>query len=216
MSVRQKFTIISIIVSLSIIILALFWTSALWFLMVILPLIGLGIHDIIQSKHTILRLYPVVGHIRFLLESIRPEIQQYFVENDTSGTPFSREFRALVYQRAKGQRDTRPFGTQFDIYRSGYEWIDHSLSPAPVNDINPRVRFGSSDSTHPYDASPLNISAMSFGALSQNAIMALNKGARIGNFAHNTGEGGISPYHLKHGGDLIWQVGTGYFGCRNF
>ena len=215
MSVRQKFTIISIIVFLSIIILALFWTSALWSLMVILPLIGLGIHDIIQRKHTILRLYPVVGHIRFLLESIRPEIQQYFVENDTSGTPFSREFRALVYQRAKGQRDTRPFGTQFDIYRSGYEWLDHSLSPTPVNDKNPRVRFGNSDSNQPYDASPLNISAMSFGALSQNAIMALNKGARIGNFAHNTGEGGISPYHLKHGGDLIWQVGTGYFGCRN-
>jgi glutamate synthase domain-containing protein 2 len=215
MSVRQRFTIISITASLSIIILAFFWTSALWLFMVILPLIGLGIRDMIQSKHTILRIYPVIGHFRFLLESIRPEIQQYFVEDDTSGTPFSREFRTLVYQRAKGQRDTRPFGTQFDIYRSGYEWIDHSLSPRPVNDKNPRVRFGSSDSNQPYDASPLNISAMSFGALSQNAIMALNKGAKTGNFAHNTGEGGLSPYHLKHGGDLIWQIGTGYFGCSN-
>lgn len=215
MSVRQQFIIISTIVVLSIIILALFWTSTLWLLMVILPLIGLGIYDMAQSKHTILRLYPVIGHIRFLFESIRPEIQQYFVETNTSGTPFSREFRALVYQRAKGQRDTRPFGTQFDIYRNGYEWIDHSLSPTTINDKNYRIRFGSSDSNQPYYASPLNISAMSFGALSQSAIMALNKGAKIGNFAHNTGEGGISPYHLKYEGDLIWQIGTGYFGCRN-
>ena len=183
--------------------------------MFILPVIGLGIYDMIQSKHTILQIYPVIGHFRYLFESIRPEIQQYFVEDDTSGTPFSREFRSLVYQRAKGQRDTRPFGTQFDVYRNGYEWIDHSLSPKSVNDKDPRVRFGSSDSNQPYDASPLNISAMSFGALSQSAIMALNKGARVGGFAHNTGEGGISPYHLKYGGDLIWQIGTGYFGCRN-
>ena len=215
MSIRQQFTIISITVSLSIIILAFFWAKALWLFMVILPVISLGIYDLIQSKHTILQIYPVIGHFRYLFESIRPEIQQYFVENDTSGTPFSREFRSLVYQRAKGQRDTRPFGTQFDVYRNGYEWIDHSLSPKSVNERNPRVRFGSSDSNQPYDASPLNISAMSFGALSQNAIMALNRGARVGGFAHNTGEGGLSPYHLKHGGDLIWQIGTGYFGCRN-
>ena len=215
MSVRKLFTIISIIGFLSAILLAVFWSNTLWLFIVILPLIGLGIYDIVQRKHTILRLYPVVGHFRFLLESIRPEIQQYFVEDNTSGTPFSREFRSLVYQRAKGQRDTRPFGTQFDVYRNGYEWIDHSLAPKSAHNKNPRIRFGSPDSKQPYCASPLNISAMSFGALSQNAIMALNKGAKIGGFAHNTGEGGLSPYHLKYGGDLIWQIGTGYFGCRN-
>ncbi len=203
------------LVSLVIIFLAIHWTSPLWLFIVVLPLIGLGIYDIVQSKHTILRLYPVIGHLRYLFEAIRPEIQQYFVEDNTSGKPISREFRELVYQRAKGERDTRPFGTQFDVYRNGYEWIDHSLSPKSVYDKNPRICFGGSDCNLPYEASPLNISAMSFGALSQSAIMALNKGAKIGNFAHNTGEGGISPYHLKHGGDLIWQIGTGYFGCRN-
>jgi len=215
MSVRELFAIISTIVSLSIIIWAMFWPNAYWLFIIFLPLIGLGIYDMVQRKHTILRIYPVIGHLRYLFESIRPEIQQYFVEDDTSGKPISREFRSLVYQRAKGQRDTRPFGTQFDVYRNGYEWIDHSLAPKPVHNKNPRIRFGSSDSNLPYDASPLNISAMSFGALSRNAIMALNKGAKIDGFAHNTGEGGLSPHHLKHGGDLIWQIGTGYFGCRN-
>ena len=215
MSVRKLFTITSILASLATILLATLWLNALWLFIVIFPLIGLGIYDMAQNKHTILRLYPVVGHLRYLFEAIRPEIQQYFVEDDTSGTPISREFRSLVYQRAKGQRDTRPFGTQFSVYRNGYEWIDHSLSPKSVCNKNPRIHFGGSDCSLPYDLSPLNISAMSYGALSQNAIMALNKGAKIGNFAHNTGEGGISPYHLKHGGDLIWQIGTGYFGCRN-
>ncbi|MHC4857196.1 MAG: FMN-binding glutamate synthase family protein [Planctomycetota bacterium] len=168
-----------------------------------------------QRNHTVLRLYPVIGHLRYLFESIRPEIQQYFVESDTNGKPISREFRDLVYQRAKGVRDTRPFGTLFDVYHDGCEWINHSLSPQPVQEKDPRVRFGGKDCAQPYVASPLNISAMSFGALSRNAIMALNKGAKSGGFAHNTGEGGISPYHLKYGGDLVWQIGTGYFGCRN-
>lgn len=172
-------------------------------------------YDLIQRKHTLLRIYPVIGHFRYLFESIRPEIQQYFVESDTNGQPVNREFRSLVYQRAKGQRDTRPFGTLFDVYRNGYEWVNHSLAPTVVHEINPRVRFGGSGCSQPYDASPLNISAMSFGALSQHAIMALNHGAKIGCFSHNTGEGGISPYHLKYGGDLVWQIGTGYFGCRN-
>ncbi len=143
----------------------MFWPNALWLFIIFLPLIGLGIYDMVQRKHTILRIYPVIGHLRYLFESIRPEIQQYFVEDDISGKPISREFRSLVYQRAKGQRDTRPFGTQFDVYRNGYEWIDHSLAPKPVHNKNPRIRFGSSDSNLPYDASPLNISAMSFGAL---------------------------------------------------
>jgi len=215
MMVRKLFVTLSIVLPLATLVLAAFWPNAWWLFAIILPLMGLGLYDMVQRKHTILRLYPVVGHFRFVFESIRPEIQQYFVESDTNGQPVSREFRALVYQRAKGQRDTRPFGTQFDVYRDGYEWVNHSLAPRPVNNKNPRIRFGGADCSQPYDASPLNISAMSFGALSQNAIMALNKGAKIDGFAHNTGEGGISPYHLEHGGDLIWQIGTGYFGCRN-
>lgn len=215
MMARKLFVILSIILSLATIALAQFWPNVYWLFVIILPLISLGLYDMVQRKHTILRLYPVIGHIRYLFESIRPEIQQYFVESDTNGQPVSREFRALVYQRAKGQRDTRPFGTVFDVYRNGYEWTNHSLAPKPVPDHHPRIRFGGSDCSQPYEASPLNISAMSFGALSQHAIMALNKGAKAGGFAHNTGEGGISPYHLKYGGDLIWQIGTGYFGCRN-
>lgn len=212
---RKIFVVLSLVVSIFILGLGTIWPNSYLLFIFILPVIGIGIYDLVQRKHTILRIYPVVGHLRFLFESIRPEIQQYFVESDINGQPVSREFRALVYQRAKGQRDTRPFGTVFDVYRNGYEWLNHSLAPKPVLDRDPRIRFGCSDCSQPYDASPLNISAMSFGALSQNAIMALNKGAKIGNFAHNTGEGGISPYHLKHGGDLIWQIGTGYFSCRS-
>ncbi|MFV9614840.1 MAG: FMN-binding glutamate synthase family protein [Gammaproteobacteria bacterium] len=215
MLVRTQFIILSIVIPLATLVLSRFWSGAYWLFIIILPLIGLGLYDLAQRKHTILRLYPVIGRLRYLFESIRPEIQQYFVESDTNGQPINREFRALVYQRAKGQRDTRPFGTLFDVYRNGAEWINHSLAAKPVYDKNPRIHFGGPDCSQPYQASPLNISAMSFGALSQNAIMALNKGAKIGDFFHNTGEGGISPYHLKHGGDLVWQIGTGYFGCRN-
>jgi len=214
MTVRRLFFILSIGAVLAGLIWAAYWPGAYWLFLVILPIIALGIYDMIQRDHTVLRLYPVIGHLRFLLESIRPEIQQYFVESDINGTPFNREFRSLVYQRAKGVLDTRPFGTQFNVYRDGYEWINHSLAPVQVHDRNPRIRFGGADCRQPYDASPLNISAMSFGALSQNAIMALNKGAKAGGFAHNTGEGGLSHHHLKYGGDLIWQIGTGYFGCR--
>jgi glutamate synthase domain-containing protein 2 len=215
MLVRTQFIILSIIVPLATLFLTKFWHNAYWLFIIILPLIFLGLYDLIQRKHTILRIYPVIGRFRYLFESIRPEIQQYFVESDTNGLPISREFRSLVYQRAKGQRDTRPFGTLFDVYRDGAEWVNHSLAPKHVTETNPRIRFGGNDCQQPYDASPLNISAMSYGALSKNAIMALNKGAKIGSFSHNTGEGGISPYHLKNGGDLIWQIGTGYFGCRN-
>ncbi len=215
MIVRMLFFVLSTSISLAILVLAMYWPSAYWLFIVVLPVIAVGLYDMAQRKHTILRLYPVIGHLRFLLEYIRPEIQQYFVESNTNGQPVSREFRALVYQRAKGQRDTRPFGTQFDVYRDGYEWVNHSLAPRSVEVHNPRVRFGEATCSKPYDASPLNISAMSFGALSRNAILALNKGAQTGGFAHNTGEGGISPYHKKYGGDLIWQIGTGYFGCRD-
>jgi glutamate synthase domain-containing protein 2 len=210
MNVRTSFISISIVI-----VIALVWSQLYWGLLIVGPILLLGIYDLIQKNHTVLSLYPVIGHIRYLFESIRPEIQQYFVESDISGRPINREFRALVYQRAKKERDTRPFGTQFDVYRSGYEWINHSLSPVHLEDKHPRVLFGGSDCQKPYLASPMNISAMSYGALSKHAIMALNKGAKLGNFAHNTGEGGLSPYHLKYGGDIIWQIGTGYFGCRD-
>jgi glutamate synthase domain-containing protein 2 len=215
MSAKKSFVLISLSVTFLVFAVAQFWPPAYWLFLVVLPLVLLGIYDIVQKHHTILRIYPVIGHGRYLFESVRKEIQQYFVESDTNGTPISREFRSLVYQRAKKSNDTRPFGTQFDVYRNGYEWVNHSLNPKPVTDRDPRIIFGGPECEKPYAASPLNISAMSYGALSKNAISALNKGAKIGGFSHNTGEGGISPYHLETGGDLVWQIGTGYFGCRN-
>ena len=210
MNTRQLFILASILVCAALLLFKLYWL-----LIVAVPVILLGIYDLLQTRHTILRIYPVIGHMRYLFEAIRPEIQQYFVESNISGRPLNREFRDLVYQRAKNQRDTRPFGTQFDVYRSGYEWINHSLAPVEIDDKHPRIEFGGRECQKPYFASPLNISAMSYGALSKHAIMALNKGASLGKFSHNTGEGGLSPYHLKHGGDIVWQIGTGYFGCRN-
>jgi len=162
----------------------------------------------------VLRNFPVVGHFRYLLEMIRPEINQYFIESNTDGTPFNREQRSVVYQRAKRQLDTLPFGTQWDVYRPGYEWIAHSMLAKTAVEEVPRVLIGGDTCDQPYSASLLNISAMSFGSLSSNAVLALNRGAHEGGFAHNTGEGSVSPHHLKHGGDLIWQIGTGYFGCR--
>ena len=215
MTVRQGFVYISIGIPILLLLASFFWPPIRWLFVIVLPLIALGIYDIMQRKRTVLRLYPVIGRFRYMLEYVRPEIQQYFIETDTNGMPISREFRTLVYQRAKGVRDTRPFGTVFDVYRQGYEWINHSLAPSSKLEKNPRVIFGEANCSQPYAASPLNISAMSYGALSKHAIMALNKGAKKGRFAHNTGEGGATPYHLKYGGDLIWQIGTGYFGCRN-
>ncbi len=175
----------------------------------------LGVHDLLQSRHAILRNFPVLGHFRYLLEMIRPEIQQYFIEGNTDGKPLSREERSLVYQRSKKEIDTLPFGTQQDVYKIGYQWVKHSIVARHVDPETLRVMVGGKDCKQPYSLSILNISAMSFGALSGRAIEALNGGAKDGNFAHNTGEGSISKHHLKHGGDLIWQVGTGYFGCRN-
>lgn len=211
---RQLFVIISIAVSLFIITLSFFWLPALMAFILVGPIIIVGIFDMYQKTKTLRRLYPVVCHFRYFLESFRPEIQQYFIESDTNGMPISREFRTLVYQRAKGVRDTRAFGTVFNVNRVGAEWLNHSLDPEQVHENNPRIIFGEKNCKQPYAASPINISAMSYGSLSKNAIEALNKGAKTDNFAHNTGEGGVSPYHLKHGGDLIWQIGTGYFGCR--
>ncbi|MBO1254694.1 FMN-binding glutamate synthase family protein [Alteromonas sp. 5E99-2] len=215
MTVRQKFVLFIFSSSLLIAAFSILSIYALWAFAIVGPIIAMGLYDMFQAKHSIRRLYPVLGRFRYLLESFRDEIQQYFVESDTSGAPIPREFRSLVYQRAKGARDTRPFGTIFDVNRAGYEWVNHSMQPKHLTDFNPRVKFGGPDCKQPYMASPLNISAMSYGALSKNAIMSLNRGAKLGGFSHNTGEGSLSPYHLEHGGDIVWQIGTGYFGCRD-
>ncbi|MGC4062410.1 MAG: FMN-binding glutamate synthase family protein [Aquabacterium sp.] len=175
-----------------------------------------GINDMNQTSRSVLRNYPVIGHLRYLLEFIRPELRQYFIESDNEAAPFSRQQRSLVYQRAKGESDKRPFGTQRDVGATGYEWISHSLVPSHVasEDFRVTIGAGGSSCTQPYNASIFNISAMSFGALSANAILALNTGAKRGGFAHDTGEGSISRYHRQPGGDLIWEIGSGYFGCR--
>jgi glutamate synthase domain-containing protein 2 len=182
-----------------------------------LILLVVGVYDLLQRRHSILRNYPLLGHLRFLLESAGPEIHQYFVESNTSGRPFDRDERALMYRRSKGLEAVKPFGTELDVYGYGYGFISHSARPRPAVENpgrNLRVDVGGPGCDHPYSASLLNISAMSFGALSANAVLALNAGARKGGFAHNTGEGGLSVHHRKPGGDLIWQIGTGYFGCR--
>ncbi|NBX61335.1 MAG: FMN-binding glutamate synthase family protein [Betaproteobacteria bacterium] len=176
---------------------------------------AVGVHDLLQTHHAILRNYPILGHLRFLLEFIRPEIRQYFIESESEAAPFSRAQRSLVYARAKGQSDKRPFGTQLDVDQAGFEWLTHSMAPSTIDNHHFRVRVGNTACSQPYDISLFNVSAMSFGALSANAIMALNQGAKMGGFAHDTGEGSISRYHRIHGGDLIWEIGSGYFGCRD-
>ncbi|EWS52850.1 FMN-binding glutamate synthase family protein [Methylibium sp. Pch-M] len=183
-------------------------------LLVFLALVGTGVHDVRQSRHSVLRNYPVIGHLRFFFEFIRPEMRQYFIEGDNEAAPFSRQQRSLVYQRAKGEPDKRPFGTQHDVGAEGYEWINHSIAPTTLASHDFRITVGG-ERAQPYSASIFNISAMSFGALSANAILALNAGAKRGGFAHDTGEGSISRYHREHGGDLIWEIGSGYFGCRH-
>ncbi len=185
-----------------------------WLALFVAVIVLLGIYDLLQTKHAIRRNFPVVGRFRYLFELVRPELHQYFVESNSSGRPFSRELRSLVYQRAKGVTDTLPFGTEKDVYAIGYEWMNHSLQAIEPPHEPPRVQVGGPDCKQPYSAAVLNVSAMSYGSLSKNAILALNKGAKAGGFAHNTGEGGLSPHHLEGGGDIIWQVGTGYFGCR--
>jgi glutamate synthase domain-containing protein 2 len=193
-------------------------------LLVFAGLLAVGVHDLRQTHHAVLRNYPVIGHLRFLLEFIRPELRQYFIESDSEAMPFSRAQRSLVYQRAKSEPDNRPFGTQLDVGRQGYEWVNHSMAPTRLPTHDFRIWIGGTPGqppaslqpcTRPYQASVFNISALSFGALSANAIMALNKGARLGGFAHDTGEGSISEHHRLHGGDLIWEIGSAYFGCRN-
>ena len=186
------------------------WT---WAVVVFGGLAALGTWDMVQTRSTLRRVYPLLAHFRYGLESIGPEMRQYFIESDTAETPFSRQQRALVYQRAKSVNDTRPFGTLQDVYGVDYEWINHSMAPTPHDTHDFRVTIGER-TAQPYSASVFNISAMSFGSLSANAIRALNKGAKLGGFYHDTGEGSISPYHREHGGDLVWEIGSGYFGCR--
>lgn len=196
-----------------------YFLSSNWYVLfgIVLIFTILGYYDLFQTKHTIMRNYPVLGRLRFVLEELRPKMYQYFIESDIDGRPFNRVDRSTVYQRAKGVRDTIPFGTQLDVYAEGYEWICHTIAPKPFDTINhdPRILIGNKGCKHPYSSSIINISAMSFGAISANAVRALNAGAKIGNFAHNTGEGGLSHHHLEEDGDLIWQIGTAYFGCRD-
>ncbi len=191
---------------------------AFWYALILFgPLLALGVYDFFQRKHSVLRNYPILGHLRFALEDIGPELHQYFVESNTDGRPFNREQRSLAYERAEGVSDKKPFGTELHLYRPGYQWINHSIRPSAIIEDpaqTMRVDVGTERCDKPYSASILNVSAMSFGALSPNAILALNAGAKMGRFAHNTGEGGLSRYHREPGGDLIFQLGTGYFGCR--
>ena len=185
-----------------------------WAFLLFGGLSALGWWDLTQSQRSVLRNYPIIGHLRYMLEKVRPELRQYFLESDTEATPFSRSQRSLVYARAKGETDKRPFGTQLDVKADGYEWITHSLVPTTLGTQDFRTTIGGPSCTQPYEASIFNISAMSFGALSANAVQALNAGAKRGGFAHDTGEGSISAWHRVHGGDLIWEIGSGYFGCR--
>ncbi|NNE71469.1 MAG: FMN-binding glutamate synthase family protein, partial [Rhodothermales bacterium] len=207
--VRRAFYLGSLLTLTAIGLAAARYPDVLWSLVVVGPIIVLGLYDSFQTEHAIRRNFPVIGHARYLLESIRPEIQQYFIESTLDAFPIEREHRSLVYARAKDELESHPFGTHRDVYGIGYEWAAHSIGATEEVDHAARLMIGGRDCSKPYASSFLNISAMSFGSLSPTAVTALNRGAKLGGFAHNTGEGGISPYHLQ-GGDLIWQIGTGY------
>ncbi len=212
---EKRNTVIALLIMLiAIAIIGAFWHPFWWAFIIGGLLALLAVYDLSQTHHTILRNYPIFGHLRFAFEDIHTQIRQYFIEGDMEGLPFAREQREMVYKRAKNEGLVHPFGTIENVYRSGYEWINHSITALWPQKDEPRVKVGGSQCAKPYLASHFNISAMSFGALSSNAIEALNAGAKLGGFAHDTGEGGISQYHLKPGGDLIWELGTGYFGCR--
>lgn len=215
---RRKFVVFTSVLVVALLVAGYFLGIGWWIALGVLsPVIILGYYDYFQKQHTLMSNYPVLGRFRWLFEELRPKMYQYFVESDIDGTPINRIDRSTVYQRAKKVIDTIPFGTQLDVYQEGYEWMMHSINSFDFDKIDksPRVLIGNKDCTQPYSCSVYNVSAMSFGALSTAAVEALNGGAKIGGFAHNTGEGGISPYHLKNGGDLIWQIGTGYFGARD-
>ena len=188
-----------------------------WLMAVSFALTVIGLTDVLQKKRALRRNYPILAHLRFFFESIRPEIRQYLLEDDQTAQPFSRNQRSLVYQRAKRDTDKRPFGTQLNVYETGYEWINHAIAPATIADTNFRIEIGNHPHcprAQPCRASIFILSAMSFASLSANAIMVLNGGAKLGGFMHDTGEGSISTYHRQHGGDLVWEIGSGDFGCR--
>lgn len=214
---KSNFIILSVLFTVLTAVIGFFYNWVWLLFIVIIPIVVIGVIDLVQTKHSLRHNFPVVGRMRWLAEWMRPKVYQYFVESDTDGAPYNRLSRNVIYQRAKKETDSTPFGTQLNVYETGYEWLNHSIAPLHHNqvDANPRVLVGNEDCKQPYLASIFNVSAMSFGSLSKNAIMALNGGAKLGGFAHNTGEGGLSPYHLEPGGDVIWQIGTGYFGCRN-
>ncbi len=215
---RNEFIAFTIISLLLVGLISFFVWPPFWFTLIpLIPLLLLGWYDMFQRKHAIMRNFPILGRGRYLMEKMRPGVQQYFIESDTEGKPFDRLNRSIIYQRAKDVLDTTPFGTQLDVYAEGYEWMNHSIASIDPHklDQDPRTIVGGPACKQLYPASLFNVSAMSFGSLSSAAIMALNGGAKIGGFAHNTGEGGISPYHKKFEGDLIYQIGTGYFGCRS-
>jgi len=214
---RTKFVVFSILSLLTVIFLYPVWHSIQWILIILIPALFIGYIDLFQKSHSLRRNFPLIGRGRWIMERLRPFVRQYFMESETDGSPTNRMFRSVVYQRAKGDLDTNPLGTKMDTYRIGYEWMSHSMAAFHIKDKhpNPRVTVGGPQCSKPYSASILNISAMSFGALSNQAIRALNAGAKKGGFYHNTGEGGCSPYHLENGGDIVWQIGTGYFGCRD-
>lgn len=214
-SMRQLIAFAFMLVYALVVLAGYYSVNALWTFLLIFPLHIVYIRNIRQGKHSILRNYPLLGYLRYFFESIRPEIRQYFFESDLDGRPFSRRQRSFVYQRAKNVRQTVPFGMQSDSQSVGYEWLAHAMFPTHVKPADLRVTIGSSRCRQPYSASIYNISAMSYGSLSKTAVTALSGGAKLGGFAHNTGEGGVSPFHLEGGGDLIWQIGTGYFGCRD-
>lgn len=215
---RKQFVIVSTLLLILFAVLG-YTIGASWYVLLVITLVLtiMGYTDMFQTRHAIRRIFPLLGRLRYVMEELRPKMYQYFIESDINGRPFHRVDRSTVYQRAKLELETIPFGTQLDVYAEGYEWICHSVAPKAFESLNhnPRFVIGNKDCKQPYSSSILNISAMSFGSLSSNAVEALNAGAKIGGFAHNTGEGGLSPYHLKHGGDIIWQIGTGYFGCRD-
>ncbi len=214
---RNEFVIFAILSTLIVALLGWFVSFGwFWVFIVLGPILLLGFYDFFQTKQAIARNFPLVGRSRYIAEWLRPKIYQYFIESDTDGKPFARIARNIVYQRAKGDLDTAPFGTQLDVYAEGFEWMNHSIAALDPHtlDQDPRLIVGEKHCAQKYSCSVLNVSAMSFGSLSNRAILSLNGGAKIGNFAHNTGEGGISPYHLENQGDLIYQIGTGYFGSR--
>lgn len=211
---RQLFVLGSIVLTVVLLGLSFVWPNVAFSFVLVGPIVLRGLVDMTQRRQAVRRNFPLIGNFRYLFELVRPEINQYFVESNTDGTPFNRDTRSLVYQRAKREPDTMPFGTKLDVNAVGYEWFNHSLAPVHAKPEDLRITVGGPQCTKPYSASIFNVSAMSYGSLSKNAVLALNGGAKRGNFAHDTGEGGLSPYHLQPGGDLVWEIGTGYFSAR--